>query len=169
MQPPLLPEEVLHRVLRLARMDGFGVLWIATFIALRMAYLGDLTGAFIWLFVAGAGAIELHGAILLQQGEKRGMGWLVASQLLFIAAIFAYCGVQLAHYDPALLQKQLTEEVKAMLVQARTSEEDYLWLVYRTTFGLIAGATLIYKGGLAIYFYRRRNAIAPAMEVESKT
>ncbi len=164
MQPPILADEVLHRVLRLARMDGLGGLWIATFIALRLAYLGELSGAIIWLFVAGAGAIELHGAILLRQGEKRGMSWLVGSQLLFIAAIFTWCGLQLTHYDPALLQRQLTDEVKAMLVQAHTSQEDYLWLVYRTTFGLIAGATLFYKGGLAIYFHRRRNAITPAME-----
>ena len=168
MQPPILPEEVLHRVLRLARMDGLGVLWIATFFALTSAAGGDLTGAVAWLLLAGAGAIELHGAVLLREAEARGLNWLVSSQLLFIAVVFIYCGLRLTHYDPATLREALTDEMKASLAQANYKQEDFLLMVWRATYGLMAGATLVYKGGLAVYFLRRRAPVAAAMETDEE-
>ncbi len=165
MQPPLLPEAALHRVLRLARMDGLGVLWLATFFALTAAAMGDLPGAVAWLLVAGAGAIELHGAVLLRGAEKRGLGWLIASQLLFMGAVFAYCAFRLTHYDPTALREALTQEMKATLTQANYDQEDFLLTVYRTTYGLMAGVALIYKGGLTVYFLRRQTAVAAAVEM----
>ena len=165
MQPPLLPEVTLHRLLRLARMDGLGVLWVATFFALTAAAVGDLMGAIAWLLVAGAGAIELHGAVLLREAEKRGLNWLVASQLLFLGVVLAYCAFRLTHYDPTALREALTDEMKATLVQSNYDQEDFLLTVWRSTYGLMAGATLIYKGGLAIYVLRRQTAVAAAVEM----
>jgi hypothetical protein len=165
MQPPLLAEEVLARVLRVARMDGLGVLWVATFFALTAAGVGDVTGAVAWLLLAGAGAIALHGAVLLRAAEARGLNWLIASQLLFIAVVFVYCAVRLAHYDPASLREALTPEMKVSLAQANYGEEEFLLVVYRTTYGLMAGIALLFKGGLSVYFLRRRPAIASATEV----
>ena len=164
MQPPLLPEAALHRVLRLARIDGLGVLWLATFFALTAAAVGDLPGAVAWLLVAGAGAIELHGVVLLRGTEKRGLGWLIASQLLFMGAVFAYCVFRLTHYDPTTLREALTQEMKATLTQANYDQEDFLLTVYRTTYGLMAGVALIYKGGLTVYFLRRQTAVTTAVE-----
>lgn len=153
-------------MLRLARLDGLGVLWLATFFALTAAALGDLMGAVAWLLLAGAGAIELHGVVLLRGREDRGLGWLVASQLLFLAVVFAYCALRLTHYDPTALREAVTPEMKATLVQANYNEEDFLLTVWRTTYGLMAGATLFVKGGLVIYYHRRREAIAAAMETD---
>jgi hypothetical protein len=152
-------------VLRIARMDGLGVLWIATFFALTAAAIGDITGAVAWLLLAGAGAVELHGAVLLRQAEARGINWLVASQLLFIVVVFAYCAQRLTHYDPTSLREALNDEMKARLAAANYDEENFLLLVWRTTYGVMAGATLLCKGGLTVYFYRRRSAVASAMEV----
>jgi hypothetical protein len=165
MQPPLLPEEILHRVLRLARMDGLGVLWVATFFALTSAGIGDIPGAVVWLLVAGAGAVELHGVVLLREAEARGLNWLVASQLLFMLVVFAYCGMRLTHYDPTALRAALTDEMKASLVQANYNQEDFLLAVWRTTYGAMAGVTLLYKGSLAIYYSRRRTAILATTEI----
>jgi hypothetical protein len=165
MQPPLLPSATLHRVLRIARMDGLGALWIATFFALTSAAIGDLTGAVAWLLLAGAGAIELHGAVLLREAEARGINWLVASQLLFIAVVFAYCAQRLTHYDPTALRQALNDEMKAKLAEANYDQEKFLLMVWRMTYGVMAAATLLYKGGLTVYFSRRRAAVVSAMEV----
>ena len=172
MQPPPVPGLVLRRVLWLARFDGLGVLWVATFFALTTAGIGDITGAGAWLILAGAGAIGLHGVGLLRGGQTRGVNWLVGSQLLFIAVVFVDCGVRLTHYDPTQLRAALTDEMKTTLVQAKFDPEDFLLLVWRTTYGLIALATLLYKGGLALYFHLRRPAVADAldaMELEVET
>ena len=165
MQPPLLPEETLQRVLRLARADGLGVLIVATFFALTSAAIGDFAGAVVWLLVAGAGAGELHGGVLLREAETRGLNWIVASQFLLLLVVAVHCALRLSHYDPAVMHEALTPEMKATLVQAELKEEDFLRLVYHTTYTAIAGVTLLYKGGLALYFHRRRQAVAAAMEL----
>jgi hypothetical protein len=164
MQPPLLPEETLLRVLRLARGDGLVVLMLGTFFALTAAAVGDLTGAVAWLLLAGAGAIALHGAVLLRGAEARGLNWIVGSQLLFLLVVFAYCALRLTHYDPAPMREALTAEMKATLSQANYDQEDFLLTVYRTTYGLMAGITLFYKGGLMRYFLHRRAAVTAAVE-----
>ena len=63
-QPPLLPSETLMRVLRLAKLDGMGVLLLGGLFALMAASGGEKPFAIIGLLAAGAGAIELHGAAL---------------------------------------------------------------------------------------------------------
>ena len=67
-QPPLLPEETLVRVLRLAKLDGMGSVVLGTVFALMAAGAQEAPFAVIGLLAAGAGAIELHGASLLQEG-----------------------------------------------------------------------------------------------------
>lgn len=163
MQPPLLPEEVLARVLRLARMDGLGVLWLATFFALTAAAAGDIPGAVAWLLIAGAGAVALHGATLLRELEPRGLNWIVASQGLLLLVVLGYCAQRLAHYDPAALREALTDEMKATLAQANYDPEDFLHIVYVTTYCLMGGVALLYKATLAVYFHRRRQAVAAAL------
>src|SRR5678816_1370684 len=86
-QPPLLPEETLARVLRLARFDGMGALVLGGMFALFAAAARDFPFAAIGLLAAGAGAVELHGAALLRQGDRRGMQWLVASQPYLLLVI----------------------------------------------------------------------------------
>lgn len=164
MQPPLLPLESLIRVLRLARTDGLWALMVATFFALTSAAVGDLTGAAAWLLVAGAGAIELHGATLLREAELRGMNWLLASQFLLLFVVLAYCALRLAHYDPTAMRAAMTAETKASLVQAGYEPEEFLRTVYISTYSVMAGVAFIYKGCLARYFLRRREAVAAALE-----
>ena len=61
-QPPLLPEEALIRVLRLARFDGTGVLVLSGTFAVMAALGRDVPFAVIGLLGAAAGAVELHGS-----------------------------------------------------------------------------------------------------------
>ena len=92
--PPLLPEETLIRVLRVARLDGLSVLVISGVFALVSALAGDGLGAVVGLLVAGAGAVELHGATLLEHGEPRGIDWLTGSQGFLLATIALYCALR---------------------------------------------------------------------------
>ena len=164
MQPPLLPIETFARVLRTARLDGMGALLIATFFALTAASIGEISGATVWLLVAGTGAIELHGVALLRAGGKRGMNWLVASQYLLLLVVLAHCALRLTHYDPTAMREALTDEMKSTLTQANYDEEDFLQTVYFATYAVIAGAMLIYKLSLARYYHRRRAAVIAAVD-----
>lgn len=165
-QPPLLPEETLARVLRLARLDGISVLAVATLFALMAALSGDFVGAVIGLLVAGAGAIELHGGTLLQHGEIRGVNWLVGSQLFLMLSIFVYCLLRLLHPDDALIRENITDEMKASLQNIGWSVDEFLGFFNTLTYSVLALATLIYQGGMAFYYHRRREALQRALAAE---
>lgn len=166
MQPPLLPAETLARVMRMARLDGTGVLALAGAGTLGLAAMGDRSGAFIGLLVAGAGAVELHGAGLLRNGESRGLRWLVASQLYLLVAVLAYVGLRLTSYDPALINLVMTDSLRQRYLDAGLEPDQIdrvVQLSYYLTYALVGLLTLAYQGGMAIYYWRRRRAVTQAL------
>jgi hypothetical protein len=177
-KPPPLPSEILRRVLRVARFDGISVLGFAGACALVSASMRDVSGAVVGLIVAGAGAIELHGAGLLRQGTFKGMRWLVSSQAYLMSAIMGYVALKLQNPDLALMHKfmahykevagsDVMDQLNAQLQeQGMTLDQalvGFLTLVYLA----LAAATLLYQGGMIIYYMRRRDAVAAALEEEN--
>jgi hypothetical protein len=174
-KPPPLPSEVLRRVLRVARIDGVSVLGFAGACALVSASIRDVTGAVIGLVVAGAGAIELHGAALLRVGSFKGMRWLVSSQAYLMSAILGYAALKLQHPDLALMRRfmahysaaagqdamdQFNAQLQAQGVTMDQALVGFLTLVYLA----LAFVTLVYQGGMIVYYMRRREAVAIALE-----
>lgn len=164
--PPLLPKEVLDRILRLARFDGLSVVAIAGSLALVSATLGDHLGAVVGLVVAGAGAVELHGASLLARGEPRGLPWLVRSQLLLLTAILCYCAWRLLRPDLAPLHHAVTPDMQEQLELIGWTVDQFIGLVYQLTYVCVAVVTALYQGGMALYYWRRRAAVAAALAAE---
>jgi hypothetical protein len=162
-QPPLLPEEALVRVLRLARFDGVGALVLGTVFALVAATGHHGPFAAIGLLAAGAGAVELHGAALLRQGYPRGMNWLVASQPFLLLVIFGYCALRLWFVEMPPLPEQFRGVLAASAAQWRMPVEDYLRILNRITYGALAVTALGFQGGMMIYYLRRRKAVARAL------
>lgn len=162
--PPLLPEEALARVLRLARFDGLGVLVVSGLFAVLSALVGDRTGAFIGLLIAGAGAIELHGGGLLVHGDIRGMRWLVGSQLLLMVTLLGYCAFRLYNVDLELLRSAVTDDMKKQLKELGWTIDDFVLLAYNLTWKCLAAVTIVYQGGMALYYLRRRGPVAKALE-----
>jgi hypothetical protein len=164
--PPLLPEEAFARVLRLARFDGLGVLFVAGLFAILSALAGDRAGAIIGLLIAGAGAIELHGATLLVHGQSRGMRWLVISQLYLMVTILGYCEYRVLNVDLSLLRAAVTSEMKAQITSVGWTVDEFVQFAYRLTWFVLAVVTVLYQGGMAIYYVRRRKAVARALHDE---
>lgn len=165
--PPFLPEETLVRVLRLSRLDGMSVLVIAGLFAVMSALAGDQLGAIVGLLVAGAGAVELHGATLLHHGEPRGLRWLVGSQLFLLATIVGYCALRLLHPAFEPLHAAMTPEMKTSLEAAGWTEDEFVGLVYQVTYAAVATVTCAYQGGMAIFYWRRRQAVTEALAPEA--
>ena len=165
--PPLLPEETLLRVLSIARLDGMSVLVIAGVFALISALAGDFVGAVVGLLVAGAGAVELHGATLLEHGEPRGMKWLVGSQIFLLTTVIAYCGLRLLHPAIEPLQAAVTDEMKSSLEAAGWKQDEFIRFVYNTTYYAVAVVTFFYQGGMALYYLRRREPVARALATDA--
>jgi hypothetical protein len=172
-KPPLLPAEIVRRMLRVARFDGAGILVVAGGFALASAVLHDVPGTSISLLVAGAGAVELHGAGLIRHGAERGLRWLVTSQVYLMTVMLGYVGHALRHVDVAgfkhLLQSVAaamslpTEDYRQVVIQAGMSVDDFLHSAYVSFFGLVALITVLYQGSMAVYYARRRTAVAAAL------
>jgi len=167
MRPPLLPAEILNRLLRLARLDGTVVLALASAFALASALGGNGLEVLIGVLIAGAGALELHGAGLLRTREVRGISWLVASQLYLLTAVLSYVGLRLISFDPALINLIMTETLRQRYIDAGLTHAQIDQVVewsYYLTYAILGVVTLFYQGGMALYYFRRRDAVAKALD-----
>lgn len=166
MKPPILPSETLRRVQRVARFDGMSVLVVAGGFALLSAASRDVSGAVIGLMIAGAGAIELHGVGLLRAGHN-GMKWLVSSQLYLMGTILAYAGFRILRPDVAWMLPYVTGEAAAPILQAAQQEgltvEQLLIGAMSMFYVIVALVTLVYQGGMTLYYVRRRRAVEAAL------
>jgi hypothetical protein len=170
-QPPLLPGEILARVMRTARLDGISVLAVAGVAALLAASAKDVQGAAIGVTVALAGALELHGVAMLQHRDARGVAWLVRSQLFLLTVLMAYCAWHLTRVDleplrtafHSSLRLPLMKEVWAMNQELGMTEQLFLQQANTLLYVSLAIATLIYQGGMTLYYQRRRDSVTRAL------
>jgi hypothetical protein len=167
MKPPILPAETLRRVTRIARFDGLSVLIVAGGFALLSAASRDVSGSVIGLLIAAAGAIELHGVALLRSGRD-GMRWLVSSQLYLMAVILAYAGFRLIRPDVAWMLPYVTGEAAEPILQAAQQQgmtvEQLLVGAMGMFYLLVALLTVLYQGGMTVYYLRRRRAVEAALQ-----
>lgn len=162
-QPPLLPQETLERVERLARFDGLSLVVLGGLFALPAAAARDLPFASIGLLAAGAGAMELHGLGLLRGGEARGMGWIIASQPLLLAVIWSYGVLRMMFFELPPLPDGMSDMAKLGAAQWGLSVDDYFRRINQLIVGSLGVIALLYQGGMTVYYLRRRTAVAAAL------
>lgn len=165
--PPPLPHEVLNRVLRVAHIDGRLLLFIAGGFALISAWAGDHIGAIVGCCAAGAGAWELHGVGRLRSHAVNGVSDLIGSQILLLGVIFAYVAYQLSHFDSGGILAAVTPELKERFNELGIGSDQYLPLLkqsYYIGYIVVALVSLVYQGGLALFYRRSRSSIARAFE-----
>jgi hypothetical protein len=125
-------------------------------------------GAIIGLAAAGTGAIEVHGASMLSHTDARGLNWTIRAQLLLLLTILCYCVACIVSFDPSFFRDQA--QFKQFLTQNGLSVEQGIevlrdaWVV---GYVLVAVVSVIYQGGLAIYYARNRRVIVQAMNENS--
>lgn len=180
MQPPLLPSAVLARVLRIAKFEGWGVLLLSGTFALFAALSGEKAGAIFGTLIAGAGALEVHGRQELLRGAIGGMRWLVGSQVFLVTVIGCYCVWQVQHFDLAAVHaalvnqpddtpsqiyaRGLLRETVQNLELSGLSVDDVLRTSNRQFYTALAVISLVYQGGMAVYYARKTPAVRRALD-----
>ena len=165
-QPPLLPQETFARVLRLARFDGLGALVLGGIFALLAASARDFPFAAIGLLASGAGAVELHGAALLRQGDHRGMKWLVASQPYLLLVICCYCALRLWLIEIPPVPEAFQNLFAMSARQWGMSVQEYQRALNRITALAVATVAVGFQGSMMLYYLRRREAVYRALTAE---
>jgi hypothetical protein len=166
-QPPLLPEETLVRVTRLAKLDGTSVVILGSVFALMAAARGDAAFAIVGLLATAAGGLELHGSGQLRRGESGGMRWLLLSQPFLYCVVLGYCMLRLTHFEIPPIPERFQDTIELTAQQLGLSVEDYMRAVNRLSVQILAIASTIYQGLMTLYYVRRRRAVETALSQES--
>lgn len=136
---------------------------IAGVFAVLAAVRGEVVPAAAGLLVAGAGAMERHGAMLMEAGEPRGIRWAMVAELLAMFFILAYCQVRLIAIDLTPLRPLVNDELKRQLATEGIGIDEFLQYTYRLVYISVGVTTVIYQGAMAIYYLRRRRAVDAAL------
>jgi hypothetical protein len=174
--PPVLPEKTLQRVLAIARVDGWSIVIVAALSGLVTLLQGGWFGAATALLIVLAGAGELRGRHLLLRREMSGVNWLVGAQLFLLVVIWIYAWYRWRYFDPAAIWSELpafvrTELDRQMLVAGLDPALDrppLLRMMNVLVCAILAFVTLIYQGGLALYYLRQRDRIRQALSAGNR-
>lgn len=157
------PTEILHRIIRLSGINGWCVTVAAGLGTLVSLALADVIAAFTGAVVTLGGITELRGRHALLRGDLRGIRLLFLAQLLVLLMILVYAITQLLTFDAAALVARLPSEVHTMLQDAAmdvASLKQLLTLAHTIAYSAVILASVIYQGGLAIYYRHRAPVIA---------
>lgn len=175
-QPMISPEptkqdKALKRVLTISRLNGWSVVVFAAIGTLITLVIGDFSGMAIGVLIGVAGWMEIRGHKKLTRRDPEGMKLLVRSQLFLLAVILVYCAGRLGSFDDGTVMASLTPDMEALLKEAGINKTDILPLV-RTAFfagyGGFALATLLYQGGMALYYRGKTLAVTEALTAAPK-
>jgi tetrahydromethanopterin S-methyltransferase subunit D len=169
--PPPLPENTLARVLWLAKFEGRTVVFIAGCSAMISMFSADGLGTVIGLLAAGAGVMALHGAKLLEQRhQSRGMDWLVGGELVLLCVILIYVAIKLGRLITGGVNAVFSEEMRSLLEQIGQwgPEQQRAYAQgFKLTYGLVAALSLLFQGGMALYYHRKRAVVVEALAAAS--
>lgn len=166
MKPPPTPEDTLRRVLRISRANGMSVAVVAGFCALVSLLFGDLVGASIGVLVTVGGVMELSGGRQLRRGDPDGIRRLVRSQLWVLGVIVIYAVTRLASFDAGSALGNLTPGMRNELSEAGVDVAaimPFVRLMFYALYASVALATLLYQGGMALYYHRRTAMVQQAL------
>ncbi len=161
-----------HGVLRISNINAWSVTLIASGFTLLSLLGWSVAGIVVGSAVTGAGLMELHGQKALKTNPSQARQWMVGSQVWLMTGVLSYCIWRLIMLDPAdpfaVLGDagQLLQMVEIMGIPPAHLEQLFVQS-YRITYGLIAALTVLFQGGLALY-YRSRIGRLEAIQASTK-
>ena len=92
------------------------------------------------------------------------MRWLVSSQLYLMTTMLAYVAVRISNPDISSIRPVVTAELAGQIQQAGMSVDQFLLEFLRLVYLSVAAATLLYQGGMTLYYLRRRASVEAAVQ-----
>ncbi len=157
--PVRSPAQRLQRVLHLARLDALSLVAVAAPAAVVSLFGRDWFAATVGAGVALCGGLEWTGRRRLEHRLLSGLGWMCAAQLGCLVFILLYAW-NLAHQVQAdrivALLPSFTREQLDELFPDPGSLQALLLGLQRLMAAALAIASIVYQGGMALYYLRAR-------------
>ena len=150
-------------LLRLSKMNGTSVASIAGLFTVGALIWWDPIGLIVGLGVTSAGLMELLGRHYLKSRHPDARRWLPLSQLWLLVCVLAYAAFRLLDFNWQEPLRSLSgeEAMQLMILTGFHGESlgQVIALMYGLVYVLVAALTLIFQGGLCIYYWRRLGEI----------
>ena len=159
-------EKTLRNVLTISVIDGWSVTLFAGFCTLVSLAFGEWIGVYIGGLITASGVMGLHGRRKLLRGDANGMNGLVRAQVVILATIGLYAFRNLLAFDEATIMEGLTSEMRTVLDQYGISTDTLramLKPVYYGFYLVVIGLTLLFQGGLALFYHSRKAKVSEAL------
>ncbi len=159
-------EKNLRRVLLISALDGWSIAVFAGFCTFVSLLFGEWIGVSIGALITAAGVIEIRGRKRLVRGEPTGMSSLIRAQLIILGIVLLYSLENLLAYDESALMAQITPEIRGYLSQAGIAISDLQPMikpVYMSLYLTVIGVTVLFQGGLALYYRSCRAKVTEAL------
>lgn len=159
-------ERSLRRVLLVSAIDGWSIAVFAGLCTIVCLVIGEWLGVSIGGFIVAAGVIELRGRATLVRGDASGLSWLIRAQAMIIGIIWLYAFRTLLAFDQQAIMAELTPEMRDYLQMSGISLETIESLLKPVYFGVyltVMAVTLLFQGGLALYYFSSRVRVREAL------
>lgn len=163
---PTPQEKILQRILFVSAVDGWSIAVLAVLGSLASLLLGDLVGVCIGCLVLAAGMMELRGRARLKRRDASGMKLLIRAQFFLLSVILVYCVSRLGSFDAETAMGNLTPDMDASLRElglTRAQVLAYTRMMFYVVYSVVAVVSLLFQGGLALYYRRRVGAVSEAL------
>lgn len=140
---------------------------LAGLFSLLAAYQRDGIGAVAGCLAAAVGVIELNGVNRLRQASVSGLSWIIGSQIALLLTVLAYAILRATTFDPDTVARLITTETRAEFAELGLREDQILPMLEKSYVGVyvtVALVSVVYQGGMALYYHRRRDAVRRALE-----
>ena len=163
---PTPAEKILKRVLLISALDAWSGIALSSLGILLALALGDYSSVAVGLLIVAAGIIELRGRRRLLRRNADGMRLLVRAQMFLLAVILVYCASRLGSFDQGMVLDNLTPELEALLKENGLERADIVpavRMMFYVGYGTVAFLTLLFQGGLALYYRSRTPKVFEAL------
>ena len=159
--------KAIRSAARTAWLSAATTLTIGIFSALFFVVWPSWEGAFVAVGLCAIGAVEYWGYCRMRRAEVGAAGLLAKNQLAFLGLIVVYCLAQMLMFSTQKIKAEaLSPEVRAQMAALPSMEraidgqiDHYAPLVTYGFYGLVIVLSLLFQGGLALYYFSRKKRL----------
>ena len=158
-----------QKIIRISTINAWSVTFIAGTFALLSLLALSVPGVVVGVAVAAAGPLELYGQKRLETDPGQARTWMVGSQVWLMICVLSYCAWRMLSLDPdnpfvVFGDAAQVFELVAIFGIPQAYLASLFVQAFYITYGLIAALTLLFQGGLALYYRSRIGRLMRATE-----